>query len=140
MWSWRSMEAEHSQTPETASNFTHIAKCCQSSTSLAWRTYPLHHSSNWTGLPSRFPFATDDSGVQQDPIRNVDYLGYDWSEEDVSSSWRYLVSSKKTIKSHTRLENAAWRAWTKRINSLSTVDPEDLNWYACTGFHRVKHD
>jgi hypothetical protein len=134
------METEHSQTSETASGFTHVARRCQSSTSLASKTHSLLYSSNWTGLPSNFPFATDDSGVQQDPIRHVDYLGHDWSEEDVSSSWRYLLSSKKNIIWHTRLENAAWRAWTKRINNFSTIAPNDLNWYVCTGFHRVKHD
>lgn len=134
------METEHLERPETGSSFTDVAGHYRSGASHRSNTGVLLSSQSWTSLPSNFPFATDDAGVQQDPTRLVDYLNHDWREEDVSSSWRYVVSSKKTIELHTRLENAAWRAWAKRINDLSTLHPKELNWYVRRESHRVKHN
>ncbi|KAH6645725.1 hypothetical protein BKA67DRAFT_123937 [Truncatella angustata] len=72
--------------------------------------------------------AGDDTLVQRHPSNHVDYLSHDWVEEDIWSSWRYLVSNRGECSNAQRLENASWRAWTKTKCNLKTVSPETINW------------
>lgn len=75
------------------------------------------------------PTAGDDSSIEREPTRHVDYLSHNWREEDVWSSWRYIVDRKDTYEQGARLENAAWRSWSKLRFGLGTITPESLNWY-----------
>jgi hypothetical protein len=70
----------------------------------------------------------DDTAVQYEPKRHVDYLSHDWKECDISSSWRYIVLRRKDMANSARLENASWRTWTKAKYNLRTVAPETVNW------------
>ena len=71
----------------------------------------------------------DDNALEIEPTRHVDYLSHDWREEDIWSSWRYIVSKRGQFSNSVRLENASWRTWTKAKYRLKTVSPERLNWY-----------
>ncbi|KAJ5129185.1 uncharacterized protein N7515_005224 [Penicillium bovifimosum] len=82
------------------------------------------HSSSWT---LRAPSA-DDSSIEDEPSRHVDYLSHDWNEEDIWSSWRYVTSRKNIYNNGVRLENASWRTWAKAKHNLKTISPESLNW------------
>lgn len=73
--------------------------------------------------------AEDDTAIRQQPTRHVDYLSHNWTEEEIWSSWRYIVSRRKDYMNAARLENASWRTWLKAKNNLKTVSPETLNWY-----------
>ena len=73
--------------------------------------------------------AGDDSSVERQPSRHVDYLSHEWREEDIWSSWRHIVCKRKTLDNWQRLENASWRTWAKSKNQLRTVSPDSLNWY-----------
>jgi hypothetical protein len=66
--------------------------------------------------------------VQVRPSRYVDYLSHDWKEEDIWSSWKHIVSKGELYDNSLRLENAAWRAWTKSKYQLKAVPPENLHW------------
>ena len=73
--------------------------------------------------------ACDDTAVQSEPTRQVDYLSYNWKEEDIWASWRHIVGHRDAYPNSVRLENASWRTWAKSIHRLKTVSPEILNWY-----------
>jgi hypothetical protein len=70
----------------------------------------------------------DDSIIEVEPSRHVDYLSHEWKEEDLWKSWSYVSHRRGSIANSTRLENASWRSWTKAKNHLRTVSPETLNW------------
>jgi len=70
----------------------------------------------------------DDLAIEHEPTQHVDYLSHNWKEEDIWSSWRYIVARRRTISNSVRLENASWRTWTKAKNNLRTISPESLNW------------
>src|SRR5258708_16164416 len=70
----------------------------------------------------------DDSSLSTQPRGQVDYLSYEWREEDVCRSWRNMTRQKNEIANGVRLENASWRTWWKQRNKLKTVSPETLNW------------
>ncbi|KAF4345224.1 Resistance to glucose repression 1 [Fusarium beomiforme] len=72
--------------------------------------------------------ADDDTAVNVQPWKNVDYLSHEWKEEDIWSSWKYITSRRGEHPNNARLENACWRTWTKCKNDLKTVSPETLNW------------
>ncbi|KAI9370961.1 hypothetical protein BJX61DRAFT_55936 [Aspergillus egyptiacus] len=72
--------------------------------------------------------AVDDSSVEEEPSRHVDYFTHEWKEEDIWTSWRYVVARRGTYEHSVRLENASWRTWTKLRNNLRTISPEALNW------------
>ncbi|OKL58542.1 hypothetical protein UA08_06272 [Talaromyces atroroseus] len=72
--------------------------------------------------------SSDDASIESEPERHVDYLSHDWREEDIWSSWRYVVSRRDRYSNGVRLENASWRTWAKSKYSLRTVSPETLNW------------
>jgi hypothetical protein len=72
--------------------------------------------------------AADDTAIRQEPSQHVDYLSYDWREEDVWSSWRHIVSQRRVYGQQSRLENAAWRIWAKSKLQLPTISPETLDW------------
>jgi len=70
----------------------------------------------------------DDSTLENEPTRHVDYLAHEWKLEDIWSSWRYVVARRKVYSNSVRLENASWRTWAKAKDNLRTVTPESLNW------------
>ncbi|SPO02470.1 uncharacterized protein DNG_05143 [Cephalotrichum gorgonifer] len=72
--------------------------------------------------------AEDDAAIMPQPTRHIDYLSHDWREEEVWSSWKYIVSQRPEGNNGRRLENALWRIWTKAKKKLGTVRPETINW------------
>lgn len=79
---------------------------------------------SWTLQPP----SADDSLIEDEPSRHVDYLSHDWKEEDIWSSWRYVTSRRNDYSNGVRLENASWRTWAKAKHNLKTISPESLNW------------
>ncbi|KAI7764297.1 hypothetical protein LZL87_012985 [Fusarium oxysporum] len=88
-------------------------------------------------IPGKNEPSKDDMAISNRPFRQVDYLSHDWREEDIWSSWRYVVIGRGTLLDHVRLENAAWRTWAKVKNSLKTVPPETLNWFVFPTLHMM---
>lgn len=74
------------------------------------------------------PTAGDDTAIENEPTRHVDYLSHNWKEEDIWASWRHIVAKRKAYTNSPRLENASWRTWAKSKHQLKTVSPETLNW------------
>lgn len=72
--------------------------------------------------------AADDSSIEDEPSRHVDYLSHEWRQEDIWASWRYVVARRSAYDNGVRLENASWRTWGKLKMNLGTVSPETLNW------------
>ncbi|KAI1166880.1 hypothetical protein F5B18DRAFT_564990 [Nemania serpens] len=72
--------------------------------------------------------AEDDTAVKHRPTQHVDYLSHNWREEDIWSSWRYIISKRGEFTNAPRLENASWRTWMKAKYGLKTVSPDTLNW------------
>lgn len=83
------------------------------------------HPFSWTSQPP----SADDTLIEDEPSRHVDYLSHDWKEEDIWSSWRYVTSRRNDYSNGVRLENASWRTWAKAKHNLKTISPESLNWY-----------
>ncbi|KAI0164858.1 protein phosphatase type 1 complex subunit Hex2/Reg1 [Xylariaceae sp. FL1272] len=80
------------------------------------------------GSPVAVEQPQDDTAVKQHPTQHVDYLSHDWQEEDIWSSWRYIISKRREYANAPRLENASWRTWMKSKYNLKTISPETLNW------------
>ncbi|KAG5978022.1 hypothetical protein E4U55_006411 [Claviceps digitariae] len=80
------------------------------------------------GTPEITEHAEDDTAVLNRPSQQVDYLSHDWREEDIWSSWRYIISRRGEYANSARLENASWRTWMKARSNLKTISPEELNW------------
>ena len=72
--------------------------------------------------------ALDDNTIRHEPSRHVDYLSHNWKEEDIWSSWRYMIGKRKYYQNGARLENASWRTWAKAKFNLKTLSPEKLDW------------
>ncbi|KAK3310382.1 uncharacterized protein B0T15DRAFT_36146 [Chaetomium strumarium] len=92
-----------------------------------------HEQHEWVaasrpGSPDILERAEDDISVRAQPSRHVDYFSHDWREEDIWSSWKFIVSRRGDYTNSARLENASWRTWMKARNNLSTVSAETLNW------------
>ncbi|KAI9172017.1 hypothetical protein HJFPF1_01509 [Paramyrothecium foliicola] len=85
-------------------------------------------STSRPGTPEYGEHAEDDTAVTARPSRQVDYLSHEWKEEDIWSSWRYIIARRGEFPNSARLENASWRTWMKAKNNLKTVSPETLNW------------
>ena len=73
-------------------------------------------------------YAEDDIAVRTQPSKHVDYLSHNWKEEDISSSWKHIVSKRISYSNSARLENVSWRTWIKSKNNLKTVSAESLDW------------
>ncbi|KAJ9419981.1 hypothetical protein QL093DRAFT_2116589 [Fusarium oxysporum] len=80
------------------------------------------------GAPEDSECTKDDMAVSSRPSHQVDYLSHDWREEDIWSSWRYVVMRRGDLSDSERLENAVWRTWIKAKYDLTTISPETLNW------------
>jgi Fungal protein of unknown function (DUF1752) len=89
-------------------------------------TLPLHRLDDPFAITPR-PVG-DDSLIEEQPSRHVDYLSHDWKEEDIWASWRYVTTRRNMYSNSVRLENASWRTWAKLKYKLRTVSPETLNW------------
>jgi hypothetical protein len=85
--------------------------------------------------PDLQPVSEDDTAVRKEPSHHVDYLSYDWREEDIWSSWRHIVEHRNVYGERSRLENASWRTWAKSQFKLKTVSPDTLNW--CVPFFAI---
>lgn len=72
--------------------------------------------------------AADDTSLEDEPSRHVDYLSHDWKEDDIWSSWRYVIRWRSKYSNGVRLENASWRIWAKTRGKLGTISPESLHW------------
>ena len=70
----------------------------------------------------------DDTAARMLPIRHVDYLSHEWSEEDLWSTWKHIVSERSAYDNSVRLENASWRCWEKTRRNLQTVSPGSVKW------------
>jgi hypothetical protein len=70
----------------------------------------------------------DDTDIQYQPSRHVDYLSHQWDVSDISKSWRYVIQKRKDVANSARLENASWRTWAQRRSNLKTISPEVVNW------------
>ena len=79
-------------------------------------------------VPGTNSTAGDDTAIENEPTRHVDYLSHNWKEEDIWASWRHIVAKRKVYSNSARLENASWRTWAKSKYQLKTVSPETLNW------------
>lgn len=66
--------------------------------------------------------------IQKTAGKHVDYLSYEWCEEDLWASWRHVSANEQSHPKGQRLGNASWRAWGKLRSNLKTVTPESLNW------------
>jgi hypothetical protein len=82
------------------------------------------HPASWT---LQAP-AADDTSLEDEPSRHVDYLSHDWKEDDIWFSWRCVVSRGNNYSNGVRLENASWRACAKTKNNLGTISSESLDW------------
>ncbi|KAK7177837.1 hex2 protein [Paraphaeosphaeria sporulosa] len=78
--------------------------------------------------PDHVQVSEDDMNLRPGPSKYVDYLSYDWKEEDVWVSWRHIVQHRSMYREGSRLENASWRQWAKSQFRLRTVTPDSLNW------------
>ena len=74
-----------------------------------------------------FARSWEDTSLEDVPTRNVDYLSHEWVEEDIWTSWRYILA-RNDFRDKVRLENASWRTWAKLRCHLMTVSPDTLNW------------
>ena len=79
--------------------------------------------------PLPTPTVADDTAIEEEPSRHVDYLTHDWRQEDIWASWRHIVSHRNVYGPRSRLENASWRTWAKSKYQLRTISPEQLNWH-----------
>ncbi|CAK7900756.1 resistance to glucose repression protein 1 [[Candida] anglica] len=70
----------------------------------------------------------DDTDIQEEPSRHVDYLSHKWDVSDISKSWRYVIQKRRDVADSARLENASWRTWAQRRSNLKTISPEAVNW------------
>jgi hypothetical protein len=86
------------------------------------------------GTPDHSEYTKDDMAVSSKPSRQVDYLSHNWREEDIWSSWRYIVMRRGVLPNSIRLENAIWRTWVKAKNNLRTIPPETLDWFVLLQF------
>ncbi|CAG9940601.1 unnamed protein product [Clonostachys rosea f. rosea IK726] len=102
----------------------------------SYTVWPVDHKSSDDGFnktsrpgtPEVTVHAEDDSAVSSKPSRHVDYLSHEWKEEDIWSSWRYIVTRRGEFEHSGRLENASWRTWMKVKYKLKAVSPETINW------------
>ena len=99
---------------------------------------PPSDSTTPTNTPEASLNVVDDTAVRPEPSRHVDYLSHDWREEDIWSSWRYIVSKRWHYGERSREENASWRTWAKQKYKLRTVPPDTLNWYVFTRLTHVQ--
>src|SRR6478735_1554146 len=86
------------------------------------------------GAPEDSECTKDDMAVSSRPSHQVDYLSHNWREEDIWSSWRYIVMRRGKLPNSIRLENAVWRTWAKAKNNLKTISPDMLNWFVFLEF------
>ncbi|KAL5583690.1 hypothetical protein FOVSG1_015041 [Fusarium oxysporum f. sp. vasinfectum] len=112
--------------------------CFQSGSSYTISTeyYATSERSNCilrTGTPDHSECTKDDMAVYSRPSHQVDYLSHDWREENIWSSWRYIVMRRGDLSDSVRLENAVWRTWIKAKYNLKTISPETLNWFVFLG-------
>ena len=118
------LDAEHLSSPEP-SGFDDATKSASDS-ALAEQAQPPYSDARST--------AGDDTAIEHEPTRHVDYLSHSWREEDIWASWKHIVAKRKVYSNSARLENASWRTWAKCKYQLRTVSPETLNWYASSPY------
>ncbi|POS83660.1 hypothetical protein EPUL_006166, partial [Erysiphe pulchra] len=105
-----------------------IEDSCTASPTLSPTTISTSTNASRPQSPDIVEHAEDDTAIQIQPSRHVDYLSHNWCEEDIWSSWKHVISRRKSYSNAPRLENASWRSWIKAKYKLKTVSPETLNW------------
>lgn len=94
--------------------------------------YGTCRNTSWT-VASNFTLNVqrheDDTAIRPQPTRQVDYLSHKWREEDLCSSWKYILSQRSQYRNGARLENALLRTWMKTRHNLKTIAPETLSWF-----------
>ncbi|KAI5288197.1 hypothetical protein KEM54_005397 [Ascosphaera aggregata] len=81
-----------------------------------------------SGLDEHVLVTRDDTTIEDEPTHHVDYLTHPWTEEDIWSTWQYVLSKKSTLTAAARLQNASWRCWGKCKNGGLTVPAEKIDW------------
>ncbi|UQC89065.1 uncharacterized protein CLUP02_14593 [Colletotrichum lupini] len=94
------------------------------------------------GMGSSCPrrLAKDEAAIEEKPSVHVDFLAHEWKDGEFWASRRYLASHGSEYGNKARLENAAWRAWTKAKDGLKTVPPDKLNWLIPSSVERLRCD
>ena len=72
----------------------------------------------------------DDAVIVPQLTGQVEYLSYDWKEEEIWPLWKYIRSQQPEDNNGIRLENALWRTWMKAKEDLKVMRPEKIDWYA----------
>lgn len=98
-----------------------------------------------------------ESFIRSDPPIAVDYFSYQLTDKQYHNCWKSISNNQfmkpyelsnvdnitrlRTIQpiddlmtflpttSQARLENACWRAWSKKINNSKELDPTEINWF-----------
>ena len=85
----------------------------------------------YTEVSRLSPSVEDDTRPGEEPAGQVDYFGKAWKEEDIWSSWRYVVSRRRmyVLEEGLRLENASWRSWSKARYQLAEVRQDVVGGY-----------
>lgn len=54
-------------------------------------------------------------------LRDIDYLSGNWTEEEVLTLWKHIISDRREYDIDVRLENASWRMWIKIKDELRPI-------------------
>ena len=73
--------------------------------------------------------AVDDLMVEDEATENVDYLSFEWKEEDIWATKNYIRQRRVVLENYQRLENALWRAWAQQKQTLQHSPPSLIQWY-----------
>lgn len=67
--------------------------------------------------------------VEYEATENVDYLSFEWKEEDIRATKNYICRRRAMLGNYRRLENALWRAWAKQEQKLQCSPSSLIQWY-----------
>ncbi|KAK2667203.1 hypothetical protein RAB80_017624 [Fusarium oxysporum f. sp. vasinfectum] len=81
-----------------------------------------------SGIPDHGEHTKDDMAASNKPSHQVDYLSHNWRDEDIWSSWRYILRYDVERPNSIRLKNAVWRTRVKAKINMKTISPETLDW------------
>jgi hypothetical protein len=62
------------------------------------------------------------------PLQNVDYLSFNWQEEDLFATAKYIRQHKLELKRYHRLQYALWRNWAKQRSNQLSCPPSTILW------------
>jgi hypothetical protein len=138
-WSWGDQNSSQNFTNSSGSQSSHhyaptlpatsyVADCSRAPTYVfPTKSVPETQLSKKSSKLER-DTTQDDAAVTKRPSRNVDYFSHNWQEDDLVASWRYIICNRPTLNTFSRLENIAWRSWTKIRSRLRTHVLESEEW------------